>query len=258
MKRVERFSDSAGKALREACVRIFAGEALKRGEQIYRGARNTLYKMTADAADADSPMLCVKHFRHAKFPNSYIYGRFRDSKAFRSYDYARRLKEAGFLTPEPIACCDNRRGLRLDDGYYVCSYLDLPNLRDWGNHPDGRLLIDALAREMLKFHSAGILHKDFSPGNILCDRRGPGDYSFYYVDLNRMRFGVTDRRKLMRMFRSISLNPDETRRLAESYARAAGLPEDEVVGEAVASLKSYLRTKARHRALKRVFKRKKS
>lgn len=252
MKRIERIDPSASAIEAKASVDIFEGDAQRRGQQIYRGARNTLYRVEAVDGGASSSQLCVKHFRRAKFPNSYIYGRFRSSKAFRSFEYAHRLLAAGFKTPRPIACCDIRRGLKLTEGYYICEYLDLPNMRDWGTHPDGDALVEAIAREMFKFHRAGILHRDFSPGNMLVRRNAPGDYDFYYVDLNRMNFGVHSTKKLMRMFRSISLDASETERLARAYARLAGQDEDAVVTSALKSLARYQRTKARHRAIKRL------
>ena len=65
------------------------------------------------------------------------------------------------------------------------------------------------------------------------ERLPEGGYRFYYVDLNRMDFGVTDRHKLMQMFKSISWDMGWIERLARAYARAAGEDEQTVVAEAL-------------------------
>ncbi len=232
----------------DCCSDIFRNGTDSDARQIYRGARNTLYDVTAK----NGRHLCVKHFRKAKFPNSYIYTTLRHSKARRSFEHAVRLLDLGFSTPRPIAWSERRKGLKLLDSYYICEYLDLPNIRDWGKMPDADSLTDALGKFMVELHRAGIYHRDFSPGNILVDRLDGGNYRFYLVDINRMNFGVTDRKKLMSMFRSISLDPADTERLARAYAKASGDDSDTIAAEAIASLNDYQATKRRHRRWKRL------
>lgn len=239
---------TANEDIARCCQSIFENGVDGNARQIYRGARNTLYEVVTRQASR----LCVKHFRKAKFPNSYIYTTLRRSKARRSFEHAEQLKATGFLTPEPIAWSERRTGLKLHDSYYICEYLDLPNIRGWGNMPDADALIEALGAYMVSLHRAGVFHRDFSPGNILVDRLGKGGYKFYLVDINRMEFGVTDRSKLMSMFRSISLDPDDTRRLAAAYAKAAGEDASAITAEALRSLNKYLATKRRHRFFKRL------
>lgn len=238
--------DTEDKNITDKCTAIFNHGVDNNAQQIYRGARNTLYKVLSEV----DKTLCVKHFRKAKFPNSYIYTTVRHSKARRSFEHAERLLQEGFLTPQPIAWSERRHGLKLLESYYICEYLDLPNIRDWGKMSDADALIDALGAYMVSLHRAGIFHRDFSPGNILVDRLPNGKYQFYLVDINRMNFGVTDRKKLMSMFRSISLEPEETQRLAHAYAKASGENPEIIANEALYSLNRYLATKRRHRFFK--------
>ena len=233
--------------LRQALTRLMTDGVPPEAVQIYRGARNTLYELTIEGE-----RLCVKHFRRAKFPNNFIYTNFRASKARRSFDHANRLLSMGFDTPQPIAYGENKRGLRLVDSYYICRYVDIANIRGWAERSDSAALIKALAAEMARLHDAGVLNKDFSPGNILAQPTADGRYLFFYVDLNRMRFDVRDRAKLMTMFRSISLDADDTRRLAEAYAEATGLDTEPVVDKALALLNHYHAVKRRHRFFKRL------
>lgn len=238
--------DTEDKNIADRCTAIFNYGVDKDAQQIYRGARNTLYKVMSEG----DITLCVKHFRKAKFPNSYIYTTVRHSKARRSFEHAVRLLQEGFLTPQPIAWSERRHGLKLLESYYICEYLNLPNIRDWGKMSDSDALIDALGAYMVSLHRAGIFHRDFSPGNILVERLSDGKYKFYLVDINRMNFGVTDRKKLMSMFRSISLEPEETKRLAYAYAKASGENSEIIANEALYSLNRYLATKRRHRFFK--------
>lgn len=46
----------------------------------------------------------------------------------------------------------------------------------------------AFAEFTARLHEAGILHLDYSPGNILYDKIGE-EYHFSLVDINRMHFG---------------------------------------------------------------------
>lgn len=238
------------RAISMACEKIFTDGTDDSAVEIYRGARNTLY----DVTDAEGNHLCVKHFRKAKFPNSYIYTTLRHSKARRSFEHAERLLALGFCTPSPIAWSERRKGLKLLDSYYICEFLPLSNIRDWGKRPDSEALIEALGLFMVNLHRAGIYHRDFSPGNILAERLPDGSYRFYLVDINRMNFNVTNRAKLMSMFRSISLDEADTIRLAKAYAKASGENPDTITAEAIASLKKYQATKRRHRKLKKLIK----
>lgn len=219
-------------------------------EIIYKG-RNRVYKVSFLGEK-----LCIKAFHCPRFPNSYIYTNFKKSKPRRSFDNANMLLTAGIGTPEPKAWVEcNSRG-RLKEGYYISEYVPSENMRQWENKADCAPLLKAFAREMLKIHNAGIYHRDFSPGNALYTGNSENGYKFYFVDLNRMEFGVHDRKKLMRNFRAINLNEKETDRLARIYAEEARLDPDATAKEAVDNLRAYMASKARHRAMKRIFKRK--
>lgn len=218
---------------------------------IYKGRRNTLfYILPGDPAEEQrsgaeprrndlTVPVNVKAFRVPPFPNGYVYRSFRKSKAERSYLNARRLIEEGFFTPEPIAYSEVHTGpwagawIKMTRSYYFCRQLPFPNIRGCEGWDDSEALTEALGAEMVRLHRAGVWFHDFSPGNILVERLPQGGYRFYYVDLNRMDFGVTDRHKLMQMFKSISWDMGWIERLARAYARAAGEDEQTVVAEAL-------------------------
>ena len=47
--------------------------------------------------------------------------------------------------------------------------------------------LSAFARYTAALHQAGILHLDYSPGNILIHQNETNEYSFSLVDVNRMQ-----------------------------------------------------------------------
>lgn len=235
---------------------------------VYKGRRNTLFYIppggtTADGTTNPLPFpVNVKAFRVPPFPNGYVYRTLRESKAERSYRNAHRLLDMGFLTPEPIGFSEIHTGLRITGNtgiwpkmthsFYFCQQLPYPNLRDWEQRPDVEKLIVALGEEIARIHKAGIWFHDFSPGNILVNENTPGNYEFYYVDLNRMDFDIHSPEKLMQMFKSISWHDEWTERLGRIYGAAAGLNPDETGAQALASARQWRAGHARKERFKRL------
>ena len=125
-------------------------------------------------------------------------------------------------------------------------------MRHWEDHPCAATLVPAFASEIWRLHQAGVWHKDFSPGNILYTISPDGRYEFHYVDLNRMKFGVHDPKRLMSMFRSINLNPAETARLGRLYAAASGKDAAAMGKEALRRLEGYFAERRRKALFKRL------
>lgn len=224
------------------------------GAQVIYAGRNRLYTV----ALSDGTVACVKDFKRAGLLKGIIYGFFRDSKARRSFDNARRLLDLGFDTPAPLGWCEThtRRGL-LDRAYYICEFRsDVAETRCWEDWPDRDAFVDALGHEMARLFRAGVLFEDFSPGNVMYRREADGSYRFCYVDVNRTRFGRHGRRKLMTMFRRINIVEAETARLARATARALNEDPDRMERCALRVLRRFLFSKDRmQKPLKRFFRR---
>lgn len=169
--------------LREWIIRL-PETFTQQGEVIY-DARNQIRLMQHDGYS-----LCVKRFRKPNLINRVAYTYFRAPKAERAYENAIRLQEAGIGTPEPVAyiLCD--RGL-IKESYLITIQSRLAHtfydFRD-GETAGKEDLIRAFAHYAASLHNAGVLHKDFSPGNILYGKED-GKWTFEIVDINRMRFG---------------------------------------------------------------------
>lgn len=217
-------------------------------EYIYKG-RNRLYRVKAG-----DKSLIIKDFKRPNALNRHVYTTLRKSKARRSYENAVGMSELGFNTPAPVAWCEVKQGGALLWSFYICEELPgAAEMRHWENNPDCETLLPAFAREMLRLHRANVWIKDFSPGNILYKKHEGETYSFYHVDLNRLKFNEKNRKNLMRMFRAINLDRGETARLARLYAEAAGENPTLIEGEALRQLEGYFKVQKRKKILKNYF-----
>ncbi len=194
-------------------------QGVPQGTEIVYQARNIVYKMPFGDC-----MVNVKAFRRPNLINRVIYAKV-------------------------------RKGCLMLDSYYLSRHIEAQEMRYWERKADCIPLLKALALEMVKLHRANVLHKDFSPGNILYTGNAEEGYRFYYVDLNRMKFGVKSRKKLMSMFRSINLDERETARLAGFYAQALGEDREKIVAQALGALYQYLESRSRRAKAKRLIKR---
>ena len=150
---------------------------------VYDG-RNILKRISLGGVD-----VVVKSFKQPHVINRVVYSFFRQSKAARSYIYSMKIQQHGFETPEPIAMIEQYKNGLLSHSYYVCCYDAGETVRCLmdgkvkGN--EDKLL--AFARYTVGLHQSGILHLDYSPGNILIHQKGENGYRFSLVDVNRMQ-----------------------------------------------------------------------
>jgi tRNA A-37 threonylcarbamoyl transferase component Bud32 len=132
----------------------------------------------------------IKSFKKPIFINQVVYSTFRKSKAKRSYEYASKLKERGFHTPDPIAYIEQKNFGLLKKSFYVSINEQFDGLMRelrYGVLEGRENLLRQFAQYTADLHEKQILHLDYSSGNILYKKEG-NDYSFYLVDLNRMVF----------------------------------------------------------------------
>ena len=190
------------------------------GRVIYTG-RNTI-----KVFDTPYGRLNVKAYRVPSLLNRIVYSFLRKPKGRRAFDYPRLMEAAGVSTPRVIAYMEERRtGLiarswlvteqsRLEHTMYEFGDRDLSAAAD-------RDAIAAFARFAARMHEAGVLHRDFSPGNILFDRID-GQWRFSLVDINRMSFGAVSVRKGCRNMARLWGQPAMFRLLAAEYAVVRG------------------------------------
>jgi len=155
------------------------------GRIIYSG-RNLIKVMEVDGIEIN-----VKRYGIPAFVNRVVYSFFRVPKGRRAFEYPQMLLQKGFETPVPIAYIEQRRCGLIDYSYFVSMQSPYQrNFYEFGNADIEHCkdVVIEFARYTAELHQAGIMHRDYSPGNILFDKIN-GKYHFMLVDINRMSFG---------------------------------------------------------------------
>ena len=128
----------------------------------------------------------VKQFRTPNLLRGIWYGWFGKSKARRSYEYALRLEG---LTPAPIAYKEVREFGVLRESWYACRLSECTHtfidLIENPQFPHRKQILRAIGRFTAELHRRGIVHRDYSQGNILFNDDGS---KIEVVDLNRMHW----------------------------------------------------------------------
>lgn len=156
----------------------------KEGRIIYSG-RNLIKVMESGGMEIN-----VKRYGVPAFANRVVYSFFRTPKGRRAFEYPQMLLQKGFETPMPIAYIEQRKCGLINYSYFVSMQSPYQrNFYEFGNADVEccKDVIIAFARYTAQLHQAGIIHHDYSPGNILFDKID-GEYHFMLVDINRMSF----------------------------------------------------------------------
>ncbi len=185
------------------------------GETIYK-ARNTI-----KIFDENGISICIKSFHAPSFFNRIIYSFFRLSKAERSYEYGLKLLSKGIRTPEPIAYIENKQSGLLYDSYYICinqPFAGMMRELRQGEIQGRESMLRSFAAFAASIHSKNVLHKDFSPGNILYEKSGE-EYIFSIVDINRMSFCPVNMQTGCKNFKRLWGNNEMISFIADEYAK---------------------------------------
>ncbi|MCQ2341186.1 MAG: lipopolysaccharide kinase InaA family protein [Paludibacteraceae bacterium] len=172
----------------------------------------------------DGKVYNVKRYCCPKWYNRIIYTWFRTPKAIRAYQNALTLQQKAIPTPTPIAyiLCGNTL---LDESYLITEQSPLSHmLYELGDGiVHGReQMIAALGVFAATMHEKGILHLDFSPGNVLFDFVD-NQWVFTLVDINRMRFGQVNYQVGCRNMARLWGGKEMYHILAEAYAKTRQL-----------------------------------
>ena len=202
----------------------------REGEVIY-DARNQLRRFVWQDAEGQSMPVIIKRFHRPAWLNRIAYSFFREPKAVRSYHNALYMLAHGVDTPAPIAYLLTGEPL-LEESYLVTRESNLKHLhREFtlAYTPELDKTIRPLARFTAHMHNEGILHLDFSPGNILWDYID-GEYRFELIDLNRMRVGCeVTLKEGCHNLRRLCARTGFFREFAQTYAEARGMDTEECI-----------------------------
>ena len=177
------------------------------GEVIFT-RRNTLRQIDG---------VVVKAFAVPNWVKGLWYGLIGKSKARRSYEYALRMDG---LTPKPVAYREVRICGILRESYYACEASACTHtfneLIEAPDYPNRETILAAIGRFTATLHQRGILHLDYSGGNILFNEDGS---RVQVIDLNRTRFcKQLDRATRLCNFERLNIDRAALTIMATAYA----------------------------------------
>ena len=218
------------------------------GVYVYGGERNLIKNFTAP----DGTIIVVKRYHKPRFINKIVYSwGIRRPKGERAFRYASLLNEHHVETPMPVAYIEDRHCTMLCESYLITLRCPYPHLMyEMGEAtPDVyRPMAKALAAFTASMHDAQILHRDYSPGNILWQQDHDGGYHFSIVDINRMHFGPVSIKRGCSNFARLWGPKEFIILTVKVYARLRGFDIDEAVGIALkARRRFWTRFRKKHR-----------
>lgn len=195
------------------------------GDLIVQGARNTI-----KSNFLGNEKVNIKFFQKPGLFKSIIYSFFRSTKAKRSFDYANYLLENDIATPFPIAYIEQKNSFGLlQDCYYISQQIDYDfTIRELIHNPlfsERNIILEQFTAFTYKMHEARVNFLDHSPGNTLIVKKSEGQFDFYLIDLNRMKFETLSIEARMDNFKKMWLSKTMVKLIAKKYAVLSGESE---------------------------------
>lgn len=216
MKEFKVFSEKVNSSEKEELIKIIYNfDTL--GYMLGKGKRNII-----KIVDFNSDEINIKSFKIPNIINQLVYRFFRKSKAERSFAYAHRLLEDNISTPRPLAYFEYKTPFLFKTSFYISEHLtyDLTyrELINNKSYPDYDTILRAFTRFTFNLHEKGINFLDHSPGNTLIIKK-PEGYTFYLIDLNRMKFQDMSFEERMNNFAKLSPKDHMLEIMADEYSK---------------------------------------
>lgn len=171
-------------------------------------------------------VLNAKSFRIPNIVNQVVYSFFRKSKARRSFEHAKKLLSLDIGTPKPIAYYEFKSGFMFRRSYYLSEQMECDyTYRDLTTNfsiPDYERILRSFTRFTHKLHENNILFLDHSPGNTLIRKNTQGEFDFFLVDLNRMKFRSMDLKSRIKNFSRLTIHKSMVEIMSDEYAKCIG------------------------------------
>jgi tRNA A-37 threonylcarbamoyl transferase component Bud32 len=200
--------------------------------ELIHDARNQLKIVRYNNLD-----IVIKSFKKPNIINQFAYSYLRDSKAKKSYLHALKLEKLDITTPTPIGYIEFYDSTLLQDSYFLSiqTHYDFTIREVLLNHdwPDHDLIFQEFGRFTYHLHEKGVLHKDYSPGNILISKTDERQYRFDLVDINRMDFTKLSTTQKMKNLSKLWANENDMRLIASAYAQEGSLDIENTVSEMI-------------------------
>ncbi|MCR5862148.1 lipopolysaccharide kinase InaA family protein [Flavobacterium sp. J372] len=225
------------------------------GKILVKGSRNIIKTNYLEGDKVN-----IKYFKKPNFFNAIVYSLIRPSKARRSFEYAQYLLKNGILTPQPLAYIEEKSGAGLGESYYICRHIDYDfTFRELIHDPlfpNRKAILEQFTEFTYKMHEARINFLDHSPGNTLIVDKGDGNYDFYLIDLNRMKFEDMGIEARMDNFKKLWPSRTMVKIIAAKYAELTGKSYEELHAILLKSTLDFKRKITKKKYLKRKLKKK--
>ena len=226
-------------------------DLLKNIQNHFNTSQDSIHKARNEIKiiDFSSESLVVKSFKIPNILNKVVYTFFRDSKAKKSYDNSLKI---GYFSPNPIGYIEFKKSGLFNESYFVSENFKYdftirePLLDD--NFENKKEIFKAFARFTYDLHENGILHLDYSPGNILIKEEDKS-YILKIVDINRMEFRTLNIDERLKNFAKLWAKDHDLKIIIKEYCRLINADED---GSIKIALKYSQEHKDRKNAKKRL------
>lgn len=131
-------------------------------------------------------LINVKRFCMPAVFNRIIYSyNIRAPKAVRAYQNAEKIIQHGFRTATPYGYLIEKQDGLIKYSYFVSEHIR--QAQSVSYFCDDKEVICALARYTAELHQKGLMHRDYTPGNVVYKKEGD-KWIFTLLDINRFFF----------------------------------------------------------------------
>lgn len=199
---------------------------------------NTIHKARNELKiiDYEGLSLVVKSFKVPHIVNRVVYTYYKSSKAKKSYDNAVKLVTLGINTPAPIGYIEFFENGLIKESFFVAirfenDFTIREPLLEAGFDKKEQILKE-FGEFTFDLHNNGVLHNDYSPGNILI-KEGHQSFIFSIVDINRMEFKELYYDERLKNFAKLWASDNDLITIVKSYASCAGMNEKRAIDDAL-------------------------
>ncbi|MEN8303381.1 MAG: hypothetical protein ABFQ64_04855 [Campylobacterota bacterium] len=183
--------------------------------------------------DYGNQKLVVKAFKVPNLLNKIVYTFFRGTKAKKSYENSLRISK---FVPQAVGYIEFRRFGLLSDSYFISEQFEydftIREITTGADLKDRENIFREFAKFTFLLHEDGILHKDYSPGNILIKASENG-YEFKIVDINRMEFKELSVDERLKNFSQLWAKDEDLRIVIDEYSKLIDKDADSCFQKAV-------------------------
>jgi len=201
----------------------------------FKDSKNSIHKARNEIKilDYENQKLVVKAFKVPNLLNKIVYTFFRGTKAKKSYENSLRISS---FVPQAIGYIEFRKFGLLSDSYFISEQFEydftIREVITGADFKDRENIFKELAKFTFLLHEDGILHKDYSPGNILIKTDENG-YELKIVDINRMEFKELSIDDRLKNFSQLWAKDEDLKIVIDEYSKLVNQDEEVCFKKAV-------------------------